>query len=141
MTTAPVPAPSSTKESPPVPDPYDLIAEAERVHAINPSALRSFEHQLIAALKEVMHERDGCQVEALARRSAIPAAISMKGALARVTKERDEAVALLESLPGDDDSVLAEEQWSEQYRCFLAQLADPIGPRPSRASLLRAVAS
>ena len=139
MTTTPVPAPSSTKESPP--DPHDLIAEAERVHAINPSALRSFEHQLIAALKEVMRERDRYQVEALARRSAIPTAIAMRRDLARLARERDDAVALLESLPGDDDSILAEEEWSEQYRCFLAQLADtPCSSRPETVSL-RAVAS
>jgi len=121
-----------------MPDPFDLIATAENLHAVNPSALRSFEHQLIAALKGALHERDMCRTEVLARRSSIPAVLTMKRDLARlerdlvqVTQERDEAIALLEALPGDDDSVLAEEQWTERLHCFLAHLADP--PCSSRA--------
>ena len=104
-----------------MPDPHDLIAEAESVHAINPSAHRSFEHHLIAALAEVTHERDEA-IAALAEvtherdvwRTEARSRHFVQGTtfarnLARVTKERDDANALLATLPGGADSVCAKE--------------------------------
>ncbi|MHB1772289.1 MAG: hypothetical protein ACYCST_11200 [Acidimicrobiales bacterium] len=108
MTTSVTPTspPDEAPATAPPPDPYDLIAESERIHAINPSALRSFEHQLIAALKEALHERDMWRTEARSRHSALGAVFA--GDLAQVTKERDEAIAALKEATHERDRYLVE---------------------------------